>query len=457
MCRSNQVNKIAGEKSSSEEECNIIHSFDSCDEYEIMAVETKLQVSIGKAEKLTAVEKNELLSSPTGDVRKIDNRRNPKSHKIKSLKALVRIDKHIINLAIDTGSPISFLNWTTAKQLLEGTKNIKFIPPEKLNLSTQFVDYNKQSIQTLGALCASIRSAGWEVTDATFLVTERRARCILGLDLQGKLGIQTTQKSAQSRKSRFDVLLCEQPEDRKKQFYKPFPSLFDRKGESINHVVNTKFKYPLCPIQEKGRRIPIHMQDKVQAELSKLLSKGHITKLDKCTSDCFIAPIVITVKKDDSIKLALDAKPINRQLFKNKYQMPNVDEILDGVSQIVTVGRLYFTVLDLKYAYSQIKLNAETAKQCNFNIVGGQATGTYRFLTGFYGLADMPAEFQKAMDRTLNHAKNTFCFLDDILIVSKGNEREHERLVTNVPKKLDNENLALKLEKCAFFNQKLTG
>ena len=370
---------------------------------------------------------------------------------------LHRIDKHIIIMTIDTGSPVSFLNWTTAKQLLEGTKNFKFIPPEKLSLSTQFVDYNKQPIQILGALCASIWSAGWEVTDATFLVTESRARCILGLDLQVKLGIQTTQKSAPSRKSRLDVLLCEQPEDRKKKFYKQFPSLFDRKGESINHVVNTKFKYPLCPIQEKGRRIPIHIQDKVQAELSKLLSEGHITKLDKCTSDCFIAPIVITVKKDDSIKLALDAKPINRQLFKNKYQMPNVDELLDGVSQIVTanaVGRLYFTVLDLKYAYSQIKLNAETAKQCNFNIVRGQATGTYRFLTVFYGLADMPAEFQKAMDGILNHAKNTFCFLDDILVVSKGNEQEHERLVTNVFKKLDNENLALKLEKCAFFQSK---
>ena len=101
---------------------------------------------------------------------------------------------------------------------------------------------------------------------------------------------------------------------KKINFTKKFPSLFDRKGESKNHVVNTKFKFPLCPIQENGRRIPIHIQEKVQAELSKLLSEGHITKLDKRTSDCFIAPIVITVKKDDSIKLALDAKPINRQL-----------------------------------------------------------------------------------------------------------------------------------------------
>ena len=192
--------------------------------------------------------------------------------------------------------------------------------------------------------------------------------------------------------------------------------------------------------------------------MEKLLKEGHIKRLDKCTSDCFIAPIVITVKKDDSIKLALDAKPINKHLFKNKYQMPNVDELLDGVSQIITAnesGTLYFSVLDLKYAYSQLKLTAETAKQCSFNIIGGQATGTYRFLTGFYGLADMPAEFQKAMDRTLNHAENTFCFRDDILIVSKGSEQEHEKLIMNVLEKLEKENLALKLSKCEFFQQEV--
>ena len=75
--------------------------------------------------------------------------------------------------------------------------------------------------------------------------------------------------------------------------------------------------------------------------------------------------------------------------------------------------------------------------------------------TGFYGLADMPAEFQKAMDRTINHSKNTFCFLDDILIVSKGSEIEHGNLVEAVLKKLDEENLALKLSKYEFFKQEV--
>ena len=134
------------------------------------------------------------------------------------------------------------------------------------------------------------------------------------------------------------MLLCEQSEGWKQKFYSKFKNLFDREGCSKNHVFSTKFKYPLCPLQEKGSWIPIHIQEKVQVEMNKLLKEGHIERLDKCTSDCFIAPIVITVKKDDSIKLALEAKPITRQLFKNKYQMPNVDELLDGVSQIVTAN-----------------------------------------------------------------------------------------------------------------------
>ena len=55
------------------------------------------------------------------------------------------------------------------------------------------------------------------------------------------------------------------------------------------------------------------------------------------------------------------------------------------------------------------------------------------------------------MDRTINHAKNTFCFLDDILIVSKGNKIEHENLVESILKKLDDENLASKISKSGFF------
>ena len=44
----------------------------------------------------------------------------------------------------------------------------------------------------------------------------------------------------------------------------------------------------------------------------------------------------------------------------------------------------------------------------------------YRFETGFYGLTDMATDFQKAMDCTLQGLEGVICYLDDYLIVIKG-------------------------------------
>ena len=40
-------------------------------------------------------------------------------------------------------------------------------------------------------------------------------------------------------------------------------------------------------------------------------------------------------------------------------------------------------------------------------------------------VTDMPADFQKAIDLTLNNEKDTFAFLDDILIISHCTKEDH--------------------------------
>ena len=91
--------------------------------------------------------------------------------------------------------------------------------------------------------------------------------------------------------------------------------------------------------------------------------------------------------------------------------MQNIDCLLDNIAQSIAEssheGEVLFSTMDLRYAYSQLPLDETTAKQCNFNIIGGQATGTYRFITGFYGLTELPAEFQIAIDNTLMGLKET--------------------------------------------------
>ena len=132
--------------------------------------------------------------------------------------------------------------------------------------------------------------------------------------------------------------------------------------------------------------------------------------------------------------------------------MPNIDTLIESISQQISAplpqNTTYFSTLDLKYAYSQINLDPNTANHCNFKIISGNMTGTYRFQTRFYGPTDMPAEFKKALDYAPIGLKTTYLFLDDIVIVSKGSEEEHKQYVLNCLWRLNDEYIRINLPKC---------
>ena len=54
------------------------------------------------------------------------------------------------------------------------------------------------------------------------------------------------------------------------------------------------------------------------------------------------------------------------------------------------------------------------------------------------------------MDYTLVGLQNTYCFLDDIIIVSCGSKEDHKKLVYKCLKKMDEDILRKKLSKCHF-------
>ncbi len=83
-----------------------------------------------------------------------------------------------------------------------------------------------------------------------------------------------------------------------------------------------------------------------------------------------MSPIVITVKRHGSIKLALDSKELTKMVSKNEYQMPNIEDLMDRIADITysgTSGTVWVTSINLRYAYGQLLLAVETARQCNFN------------------------------------------------------------------------------------------
>ena len=49
------------------------------------------------------------------------------------------------------------------------------------------------------------------------------------------------------------------------------------------------------PTQHKGRRVPLHLVEKVEHKLQKLIEDKQIILLEKCPDDLFISPVVITI------------------------------------------------------------------------------------------------------------------------------------------------------------------
>ena len=152
--------------------------------------------------------------------------------------------------------------------------------------------------------------------------------------------------------------------------------------KSEHHTVNSKFHQNHCVTHKKGRKVPIHLQPTVKIELQQLLNEGQIEKLTNCSDQFFISPIVITVKKDQSIKIDLDSKILNKTMHK---KVPDAEYLLaksnDRKNTVNSTARnSFFTTLDLQYAYSQLNLHSDTARHCNFNLVNGDMTGTYHLM-----------------------------------------------------------------------------
>ena len=236
----------------------------------------------------------------------------------------------------------------------------------------------------------------------------------MGRDILQKLGIALQQKTNQSPVNKINSISSIETEKIIiKWIYKKYSNLCTKLGKSKNHIAQSIFKQNHAPFQQKRRRVLLHLLEKVEMELDKLILDKKITKLEKCPSDLFVSPVVITVKKHKSIKIALDSKKLNKAIHKNKYQMRSIDHLFDAVALYITQrknspGTFWFSKVDLKYAYSQITLDNSLSKHCNFSILIGRATGTFRFLNGFYDLTDMPATFQKTIDKTLEGISSKF-------------------------------------------------
>ena len=102
-------------------------------------------------------------------------------------------------------------------------------------------------------------------------------------------------------------------------FSKLFPKFCTRTRKIKNYEVQAEIFKNLVPVQQKGRRVLATLQEKVDKEIDKLLARDQIEQLQERSDQFFVSPIVTP--------------------YKNKYPMPNVEEVVDTIGQLISMKK----------------------------------------------------------------------------------------------------------------------
>ena len=124
----------------------------------------------------------------------------------------------------------------------------------------------------------------------------------------------------------------------------------------------------------------------LKTQLEELLSKGFI-----CPSTSpWEASVLFIKKNDDTLRLCIDYRKLNRVSVKNKYHLPRIDDLFDQLKDAK-----YFSKINLRTVYDQLRVREEDVPKTSFRT----RYGHYEFLVMPFRLTNAPAAFMDLMNR----------------------------------------------------------
>ncbi|WVZ88872.1 hypothetical protein U9M48_035339 [Paspalum notatum var. saurae] len=170
-----------------------------------------------------------------------------------------------------------------------------------------------------------------------------------------------------------------------------------------------------APIYKKAYRIAGVELLEVKKQIDELLEKGFIRK----STSPWASPVLLTKKKDGTLRMCIDYRGLNAVTVKNKYPLARIEDLFDQLKCACV-----FSKIDLRSGYHQLRIRPSYIPKTAF--------------ISRYGV------FMEYLD------KFVVIFIDDILIYSK-TEEEHEKHLRLVLQKLREHKLSAKFSKCDFW------
>jgi hypothetical protein len=197
------------------------------------------------------------------------------------------------------------------------------------------------------------------------------------------------------------------------------------------------------PIAKHLYRMAADELAELKKQLQELMDKGFI----RPRASPWGSPVLFVKKKDGSMQMCVDYRSLNAITIKNKYPLPRIDDLLDQLQKAK-----YFSKIDLRYGYHQMKIRPEDVAKTTFVTRYGQ----YEFMVVSFGLTNAPTYFMNMMNKVFMDELDKFVvvFIDDILIYLETTE-EHEKHLRTVLEKLRQNQLYAKFEMCEFWLEKV--
>jgi len=204
-----------------------------------------------------------------------------------------------------------------------------------------------------------------------------------------------------------------------------------------DHAIEVKEEF----MPRKGKVYPLSREEReeVREFMKEQLRKGYI-RLSKSPQTVLV---FFVGKKDGKKRMVQDYRYLNEWTIKNNYLLPLISDLLENIGT-----KKLFTNMDLRWGYNNVRIKEGDEWKAAFTMPEGSFEPTVMF----FGLTNSPAIFQAMMNELLRDLINmgkVAVFIDDV-IVGTETEEGHDELVAEVIKRLEENNLYVKLEKCKW-------
>ena len=204
-----------------------------------------------------------------------------------------------------------------------------------------------------------------------------------------------------------------------------------------DHVIDVKKGF----VPRKGKVYPLSREEReeVREFIQEQLRKDYI----RPSKSPQMAPVFFMGKKDGKKWMVQDYKYLIEWTIKNNYPLPLISDVLENIGT-----KKMFTKMDLRWGYNNVRIKERDEWKVAFTTPEGSFEPTVMF----FGLTNSPATFQAMMDELLGDLINigkVVAFIDDVIIGTE-TEEGHDKIVAEVIRRLEENDLYVKPEKCRW-------